>query len=341
MKKVPSGRFLFSVLYTVVLLMFTAYVLLDTFVIPRGVTVLPPSSGSASVQRPSGNGGGSSSVSSDPFASDGEGGQTSDVTDGGETEEDGWEAGSKPQEPQITDYSYRDENISITITAVREYNTDIYVADVILSSPEYLKTALAKNTYGRNIKEKTSEIAERVGAILAVNGDFYGYRNEGYVIRNGILLRETRFSSSREDLVIDEEGVMYGIREGEISAVSLFNAGAQQVLSFGPILVQDSEVSVDRSDEFGGWQSNPRCAVGMLEPLHYVFVVSDGRTRQSEGLYLEELANFMLDLGCTFAYNLDGGGSATMVFNGRVINNPTDGNSVGERKVSDIVCIGY
>jgi len=88
--------------------------------------------------------------------------------------------------------------------------------------------------------------------------------------------------------------------------------------------------------------SNPRTAIGMIAPLHYVFVVSDGRTNQSAGLSLYQLAEFMQSLGVQVAYNLDGGGSSTMVFQGKVINNPTtNGRTIAERKVSDIVYIGY
>ena len=83
--------------------------------------------------------------------------------------------------------------------------------------------------------------------------------------------------------------------------------------------------------------SNPRTAIGQVSALHYIVIVSDGRTSQSDGLTLYALATLMKDRGCTVAYNLDGGGSSTLWFNGEVINNPTDGRSDGERKVSDIV----
>lgn len=334
MKRFFSGPYRFAVLYTAVLVLYALFVVLDTFVIPHEMTA-----DSFPTRRPQ------TSLSTDSDASLGEG-----DTDGGigaDTTSSDSENGSEgssgifSDEPVMTANSYKDQNISIQIYTVREYDTDIHVAEVYISSPEYLKTALARNAYGRNIKERTSEIAEQAGAIFAVNGDFYGFRNEGYVIRNGVLYREKKYSSSRVDLVIDGKGLMYSVREGAISAMELWDSGAEQVLSFGPVLVQDSDVMVDRSDEFGGWESNPRCAVGMIEPLHYLFVVSDGRTRQSAGLSLEELGIFMAEWDCTFAYNLDGGGSATMVFNGKVINNPTDGNSSGERKVSDIVCVGY
>ena len=88
--------------------------------------------------------------------------------------------------------------------------------------------------------------------------------------------------------------------------------------------------------------SNPRTAIGQISALHYVLVVSDGRTEESSGLSLSELAQFMQGLGASTAYNLDGGGSSTMVFNGEVINKPTtNGNTIKERSVSDIVCIAY
>ena len=69
-------------------------------------------------------------------------------------------------------------------------------------------------------------------------------------------------------------------------------------------------------------------------------MVSDGRTEESEGLSVYELAAFMQSLGVQTAYNLDGGGSSTMVFNGQVVNKPTTNGSIRERSVSDIVYIG-
>jgi len=77
----------------------------------------------------------------------------------------------------ITDKSYADENIKITIETVRKYNSTIYVADIQVTDASYLKTALANNTYGRNITATTSDIAETKNAIFAINGDFYGFRD--------------------------------------------------------------------------------------------------------------------------------------------------------------------
>ena len=239
--------------------------------------------------------------------------------------------------------TYQDDYITINITSSYINDTMVYVADIRLKNLGLLKSGLADDSFGRNVTETTSDLADRLEAILAVNGDFYGFRDTGYVIRNGILYRSKKKSNDAQDLVLWSDGTMEVIREGSITAEELLEQGALQVYSFGPGLVEDGEIMVDASSEVGqAMLSNPRTAIGMIEPLHYVMVVSDGRTNESEGLSLLQLAEVMQDLGCTVAYNLDGGGSTTMYFNGEVINNPTSGRkSSSERSVSDIVYIGY
>lgn len=235
---------------------------------------------------------------------------------------------------------YSDENISVTIEEYTYNDTRVYVADVKLNSAEYLKTAFADDAYGKNIKATTSEMAEDNDAILAINGDNYGSRESGYVIRNGVVYRDK--AGSLDVLCIYADGSMEIIDPDEISTDELVERGVWQAFSFGPALIEDGSVSVSEGDEVGKAKaSNPRTAVGIIDDLHYVFVVSDGRTEESEGLSLYELAGFMESLGVTTAYNMDGGGSSTMVFQGSVINNPTTtGRSVKEREVNDIVYIG-
>lgn len=236
--------------------------------------------------------------------------------------------------------TYQDENISITLTEQTVSGTAVYVADVRLSSAEYLKTAFANDAYGKNVTAKTSAIAAAHDAFLAVNGDYYGARERGYVIRNGVVYRDS--ADSADVLCVYADGTMEIVDPATVTVQELLARGVWQAFSFGPALVEDGAVTVSEGDEVGRAKaSNPRTAVGMIDPLHYVFVVSDGRTDASEGLSLYELAQFMRTLGVETAYNLDGGGSSTMVFQGEVINNPTtSGNSIKERGVSDIVYIG-
>ena len=244
--------------------------------------------------------------------------------------------------PISTDTEYHEDQIDIVLTTMRVENTTVYVADVQIADISLLKTALAGNTYARNLTETTSVQAANAGAILAINGDYYGAQERGYVLRNGVLYRASA-QSGTDALVIGADGNFRIITEGETSADTLVREGAWQVLTFGPALVKDGQVTVSSSDEVGrAMTSNPRTAIGQISEEHYLLVVSDGRTKESTGLSLRQLAELMQSLGAQIAYNLDGGGSSTMVFQGRVVNNPTtNGRSIRERSVSDIVYIGY
>lgn len=242
----------------------------------------------------------------------------------------------------ITKTSYNDDNIQITISTIEEYDTIIYIADIYINDPSFLKTALAQNAYGTNVTETTSSIAESNNAILAINGDYYGANEAGYVIKNGVLYRDTIRQDETQDLAIYEDGTFEIIDENEITAQELLDNGVIQTLAFGPGLIEDGEIIVDTNAEVNqSMSSNPRTAIGYVEENHYIFMVSDGRTDESAGLTLYQVAQIMKEYNCQIAYNLDGGGSSTMVFNGEVINKPTtSGKNIEEREVSDIVYIG-
>lgn len=236
--------------------------------------------------------------------------------------------------------TYSDSKSKITVTQYRAYDSNIYVADVEVTDGTSILSAFANNTYGRNIIDTTSDMAEENNAVLAINGDYYGARQSGYVIRNGVVYRNR--GSNGEDMVISKDGTLSFISESDTTTDSLIQKQAWQVLSFGPVLVENGQIAVTENDEVGmALASNPRTAIGTVAKNHYLFVVSDGRTSESAGLSLYELANFMKSLGATNVYNLDGGGSSTMVFQGEVVNNPTtNGNKISERAVSDILYIG-
>ena len=338
---------LFPIFYGILMTSFTVYVVLDTFVITRVYGAVEPTASAYTAEadtsettesvtvetETSGTSGSSSSVKRSKKKSSSSGTAAHASAETAET---------TAEAAVSTENTYQDENISVTLTEYTVNDTAVYVADVTLSSADYLKTALAQGLYGKNVTESTSDMAEDNNAILAINGDYYGAQEKGYVLRNGVLYRSTA-AKNQEDLVIYADGSFQIINESEVTAEELLADGAVQILSFGPALVTDGEISVTTDEEVGqAKSSNPRTAIGVIDDLHYIFVVSDGRTDESEGLSLYELASFMESLGAETAYNLDGGGSSTMVFNGTLINNPTStGNSIKERSVSDIVYIGY
>ncbi|MFT4233230.1 MAG: phosphodiester glycosidase family protein [Leucobacter sp.] len=246
----------------------------------------------------------------------------------------------------LTDTSYTSGDTSITIDTVTTGSgsdtVTYYVADVTLGDATELRSAFANNQFGENITEKTSEIAADNGAVFAINGDYYGFRSTGIVIRNGVVYRD---EPARTGLAFYTDGRVEVYDETETSADELVAAGVWNTLSFGPALLEDGQVlsgidDVEVDTNFGNHSiqgEQPRTAVGVIDDNHLVFVVVDGRDEgYSRGVTMTELAEIMQSLGAETAYNLDGGGSSTMVFNGEVLNQPSNG---GERGTSDILYV--
>ncbi len=192
MKNEKRHRFLWAVIYGIILVAFTVYVMLDTFVIKKEYVKLDSNS---------------SNVESDSSTDNNSGTQA-----------------------ETTESSYKDDNINITLKKYHKYDTDIYVADIKLSDIKYLRTALAGNTYGKNVTDTTSDMASENNAILAINGDFYGARNNGYVVRNGKVLRNTSSSDSQQDLAIYSDGSFKIIEEGSIKESELEISNIVQIL---------------------------------------------------------------------------------------------------------------
>jgi len=318
-KKGKSLRKILTTAYTAVLIGASGMVVADTLFISKSLAKFSNDTAAATNTGTSASGTGTSGNSSSSSNSTNTGTSTTPTVS--------------------TATAYEDDTKSISIETYERNNTQIHVATVKIKGNASIKTALANETYGRNVTAKTSTTAKSVNAVLAINGDYYGARDAGYVVRNGQLLRSQSQSADQEDLVIYKDGSFGIIKEGDITAQQLVDNGAMQVLSFGPALIENGQIGVDSSDEVGkAMASNPRTAIGIIDDSTYVFVVSDGRTSESQGLSLKQLAEFMKELNVTTAYNLDGGGSSTMYFNGQIINKPTtNGRNIEEREVSDIV----
>ena len=248
----------------------------------------------------------------------------------------------------VDDWNYLSGNVSIAIQEVTTGSGSdtltYFVADATLADATQLRSAFAKNSFGRNIIANTSTIAAENNAIFAINGDYYGFRSDGIIIRNGVIYRDV---PARTGLAFYQDGSMKIYDETQTSAQELLDAGVWNTLSFGPALIENgvtaasfNNVSIDTNlgnHDIQG--NNPRTGVGIIDENHFVFVVVDGRSSgYSRGVSLEEFAQIFQDLGCTDAYNIDGGGSATMYFMGRVVNNPLGKNR--ERGTSDILYIG-
>ena len=304
--------------YLTALLLGTSYTLLDTFVIARSTNVS-----------------GSNVLSSSEETS---------VTTSTSPVESSSLVSSEAIIPTFTAWSYRDENMELTIDVIRRYETQVYVATLHTSNHRFIQSALAQDMYGRNIREKTSEMAERKQAIFAINGDYYGFRDDGFVVRNGLFYRAiARSDSFNQAVVLDDQGSMFSVKESQTNTSTLIAYSPWQVWSFGPTLLENGVFQVDTQSKVPyELDSNPRSSLGQVDDDTYLFIVSDGRTSESAGLSLYELAMVYQEYGAQFAYNLDGGGSATMWFNGRIINKPVNsGSTISERSVSDCIYVGY
>lgn len=248
----------------------------------------------------------------------------------------------------VTDTGLTAENGSLALkTIVLNEGTSeqvtAYTAEIKLGSASILRSAFAQNQFGLNIVEVPSAIAAEHNAIWAINGDYYGFRDTGIVVRNGVVYRD---SPAREGLAFYSDGHVRVYDETATSAQTLVDEGVLNTLSFGPALVENGairegieEVEVDTNFGNHSIQGNqPRTAVGVIGENHLLFMVVDGRAEgYSRGVTMTELAQMMLDAGCVTAYNIDGGGSSAMIFNSALVNNPLGKGK--ERETSDILYI--
>ena len=247
--------------------------------------------------------------------------------------------------PTISDSSYSSDSMSIEISTVVRGEGDAtltyFVADVVVDDATRLRSGFAENKFGENIIADTSEIAEYYGAVFAINGDYYGFRSSGIVIRNGVVFRDV---GARTGLAMYVDGSMAVYDETTTTAEDLLASGVWNTLSFGPALLVDGQVvagieDVELDTNFGNHSiqgNQPRTGIGVIDANHFLFVVVDGRSPgYSRGVAMTEFARIFQDLGATLAYNLDGGGSATMWFNGELVNDPLGKGT--ERGTSDIL----
>ena len=251
---------------------------------------------------------------------------------------------SAPNAPVYGYMSYKDDNISIKIRRIKRYDSKVYIADIYLTSAEYLKTSVASKSLGK-AEDTVRAQADKVNAILAINGD-YCHRRHSYIIRDGeVIYDKLLYQSGFESLAIKYDGTLFPFYPKDYTIQELLNMGCYDVFDFGPTLVRNGEIDITPDTEVaitGSGVVNPRTAIGWVDGLHYMMVVVDGRSDASRGVTLYELADILKEQGCTYAYNLDGGGSTTMYFNGEIVNQPmTYQNQYLERTISDIVYIGY
>ncbi len=239
-------------------------------------------------------------------------------------------------EIEQTATSYRSANINVTINKVQTETLSYFVADIYVAEMKYLRTAFAEKSDTMGYTGLTTTVAQENNAIIAINGDFaLNNHATGVIIRNGQPYKEHK--PSADQFVLYYDGTMESIPPEEFDYDAVVARGVYQVWSWGPMLLHDGQpmTEFNMPDQFGA--ANPRTAIGYYEPGHYCFVVVEGRQVDTEGAKLSELSQIFYELGCTEAYNLDGGRTSEMAFFGELVNRPL---SDGRRECSDIIYIG-
>lgn len=233
----------------------------------------------------------------------------------------------------VTEDGYQSANLNVNWRKYRENGAQIYVADIYVKDISCFQTVFADDKFGRGYGDWLTQIAKRTNSVVAINGDFYGGRNSGIVIRNGVLYRD-------DPKVKWDVGVLYWDGSMEVFSPRDFDAehemerGAYQAWCFGPMLLDENSKAMTEFNTSVA-PRNPRTAIGYYEPGHYCFVVIDGRQYNSTGMNMENLSKLMEGLGCKVAYNLDGGESAEMVIGKERYSKPYDGG----RACTDAVVI--
>ena len=238
------------------------------------------------------------------------------------------------------------------------FECDIYTD---IEQGEMLRTIWNDDVKRTKVRVDAAETAKKHNIVFATNTDYFTYRvdvnasgrNTGVVIRNGELLHDDPYPESKAmnpnympnlDMVaFMEDGSLEVYRSHEITAKELLEKGAYDVYSFGPYLMKDGKLSQQAYD--ANETKNPRCALGMVEPGHYVYIMVEGRMEKtrSQGITMKELAKLMRAKGCENAINLDGGQTAVLIFMGQQLNKigSYDGGKTNSRPTCEVMGVGY
>lgn len=232
------------------------------------------------------------------------------------------------------EYVYLSRTLSVRVTRFVEEDVPrrYYVAEIRCCEENPLKTLVSEGKRpGRKLVNPLN-FAKENEAVLALSDDFSGYRIQkgnkvGIVIRNGeILSSKTRSSRNKrgwpnlDTLAVFEDGRMEVNISDAYTAQEYLDMGAVQVFAFGPMLLKGGEyIDYVMEDDYYPY-NEPRLAIGMIEPYHYIVLAAVGRTDDSKGARLSWMAEKLKSLGVQEALNLDGGGTAALMFMGQVLN---------------------
>ncbi|MDY3918191.1 MAG: phosphodiester glycosidase family protein [Candidatus Limivivens sp.] len=237
-----------------------------------------------------------------------------------------------------TKIRYESSTLRVELNKYQKYGANYWVARVRIKDPSQLKTPLSYGSYG-GTRERTSHVVSKNNGIIGINGSAFSYETgkpgpDAVMIKNGKIYNKA-LGTSYSLMAVKWDGTMYNPKQG-LTAKQLLNQGVKATFNFGPVLIKNGKAQPIDYENFSlTAYKDPRTAVGMVKKGEYVLLVADGRNAGgSSGLNQKEMISILKGYGCKFAYNLDGGGSSTLVYKGQVLNNPSDGK---ERACGDFL----
>lgn len=234
----------------------------------------------------------------------------------------------------VTDHSYSSPNVSITIETISygEGNDKVtyHVADIYVASLECFMTHTPYGVLKANYNQWPLTMDAEADAILSVTGDYFSLHKTGFLMRNGEMYMNN--TDGYDICVLYDTGVMETYEKYTYDREEILASGAVQIWNFGPYLLDENgKVREDYNLRIGLQTDDPRTGIGYYSPGHYCLIVVDGRQEgYSKGIRIEEFAKIFEDLGCVSAYNLDGGGSALMVYNDELYSKPCESRRIGD-----------
>lgn len=247
-------------------------------------------------------------------------------------------------DPANNQWAYNSPDLSVDIKKLHDDALKIwyYVADIHVKNPQAISSGLSDEVNPSANRAVPSDIALKDKAVFAINGDLFVARHTGIIIRNGKLWRNVPHEPV---LAFYTNADMKVFSPTEMTARQLLDAGVANTFAFGPILIRDGSIDHTELKKNALRPQNPRTGVGLVEKNHFICVLVEGRQPgYSEGITLDDFAMLFQRLGCTTAYNLDGGQSSVMMFMGQALNshasdmNGTKWNTY--RHVSEILIFG-
>lgn len=224
-----------------------------------------------------------------------------------------------------------------------------FLADIRFRGEQAFRAYLA-NPKSPLSQARPHEIARKNQVVFAQNGDLFSWRIynkqlSGVIIRGGKLLHKGSYKKATlavpplDELALFPDGHIEMHYPGSQSPQQYLERGASDVLAFGPILFRGEEMDSRLNKSFT--HKEPRSALGVVEPGHFIGVMVEGRNKRSVGANLQFVAQLLMDAGCKEAFTLDGGQTAAIIFMGQQVMDPGIYKGFQHaRKQQDIIGIG-